>query len=162
MPLGPARLGELIDRHAAPLRLWAGRACVSPDDAVQEALCRLATLDPPPDQPVAWLYRAVRNAALKQIRSQNRRQSRERRAAVPERQTADPTAALAGDELVCAVERLDDPLREVLVARIWGEMTLEEAATLCGISTATAWRRYQAALETIRMMLGVPCLNRND
>jgi DNA-directed RNA polymerase specialized sigma24 family protein len=52
-----------------------------------------------------------------------------------------------------AVEQLEEPLRQVLLARIWGGMTLEEVAELCGISTATAFRRYRAALEELRTQL---------
>ena len=48
-------------------------------------------------------------------------------------------------------------LREVLVARIWGQLSFEEIAGLCHISAATAWRRYQAALDALRSRLEVGC-----
>ena len=160
MPLGAAELTVLIDRHAAPLRLWAGQSCFDPDDAVQQAFCRLATLDATPDRPVAWLYTTVRNNAISQFRSRARRQRVEQRAAVPERQDDQPAAGLMAVELVREVEQLDDRLREVLVARIWGELTLEEIATLCGISPSTACRHYQSALEQLRNRMESPCLNR--
>lgn len=161
MPLSASELAELIDRHAAPLRLWAGRGCSSPDDAVQEAFCRLVVIDPPPDRPVAWLYRAVRNAALSQARSDGRRRRYEQRACVDEQYQTDPAGRVLGDEAAAAIAELDDHLREVLVARIWGELKLEEIAEVCGVSTATVFRHYQTALEQLRKKLGVPCLNPN-
>jgi len=160
MPLEPAELADLIDRHASALRLWAGRRCDSPEDVVQEAFCRLAVLEPPPRRAAAWLYAAVRNLAVSQVRAHVQRRRRERQTSSPERHESDPAAGLMNDELVREVERLEDSLREVLVARIWGNLTLEEIGSLCGISAATAFRRYEAALEQIRKQIGVQCLNR--
>ena len=60
-------------------------------------------------------------------------------------------------ETIEAVESLEGELREVLVARIWGRMSLEEIGALCGISIATAHRRYRAALEALRHKLNAPC-----
>ncbi|MGQ0635382.1 MAG: RNA polymerase sigma factor [Planctomycetaceae bacterium] len=159
MPLSPAELAALIDRHAAPLRLWAGRATRSSEDAVQEAFCRLATLDPPPDRPAAWLYRAVRNVALAQARSEGRRRARERQASAEEAYARDPAERLFGAEAVAALAELDEALQRVLVARIWGELTLEEIAELCNISATTAFRHYRAALVQLRKKLGLPCLD---
>jgi RNA polymerase sigma-70 factor (ECF subfamily) len=48
----------------------------------------------------------------------------------------------------------------VLVARVWGQLSLEEVARLCGVSTATAFRRYEAALKTLRAKLETKCENR--
>jgi RNA polymerase sigma-70 factor (ECF subfamily) len=56
-------------------------------------------------------------------------------------------------ETLAAVESLDDELREALVARVWGQLSLEEVAQLCGVSTATAFRRYHAALQALRAKL---------
>jgi len=63
-------------------------------------------------------------------------------------------------ETLAAVEELDDELREVLVARVWGQLSLEEVARLCGVSTATAFRRYEAALKALRAKLETKCENR--
>lgn len=162
MPLSAIQLAELIDTHAAALRLWAGRCCPSPDDAVQDAFCRLVTQNPLPEQPVAWLYRAVRNAAISQSRAEGRRRRYEQQASVREPYLADPAGRLLGKEAVEAIYRLDDSLRLVLIARIWGQLTLEEIADLCGVSTATVFRQYREALEQLRKHLEVTCLNPND
>lgn len=158
MPLPAEQIARLVDRHAVPLRLWVGRQCAAPEDTVQEAFCRLAVVDPPPDHPVAWLYRVAHNLAQTQRLSDRRRRAREQQAAACEPYDADPAARLCEDEAVRAVWQLDDALREVVVARIWGQLTLEEIGVLCGTSTATASRRYRDALEQIRRRLGVPCL----
>ncbi len=157
MPFSTEQIAALVERHAVPLQLWVGRNGVTAEDVVQEAFCRLAVLDPPPDQPVAWLYRVVRNLAITQRLSRQRRRSREKQVAAAESVNADPSERLHVDEAVNAVMQLDDPLREVLTARILGQLTFDEIGVLCKISTATASRRYRTALEQLRKLLSVSC-----
>jgi RNA polymerase sigma-70 factor (ECF subfamily) len=153
MPLSASALAALIDQHAAALRLWVRSQAADADNAVQEAFCRLAAEDPPPDSAVAWLYRVSRNLALKQRLSDQRRLQREQTHAAVAATRGSAADPLELAEMLAAVERLDDELRQVLVARIWGQLSLEEIGRLCGLSTATAHRRYQTALETLRTML---------
>jgi RNA polymerase sigma factor (sigma-70 family) len=160
MPIDAQQLAKLIECHAAPLRLWIHSRCASSEDVVQEAFCRLATQEPAPDNPAAWLYRVCRNLAEKQRTSDERRRKRERAWArwdVTTSDHADPTEVA---EVLEAVAELDDHLREVLVARIWGQLSLEKVGELCGVSTTTAYRRYEDALQALRSKLEVECENR--
>jgi RNA polymerase sigma-70 factor (ECF subfamily) len=160
MPLDAAQLAKLIEIQAVTLRLWIRRRCASPEDAVQEAFCRLACQEPPPENPAAWLYRVCRNLAEKQRLSDERRRAREQLRALPETPASKRADPLEIAETLAAVDELDDELREVLVARIWGQLTLEEVGRLCGVSTATAFRRYEAALKALRSKLEPKCENR--
>jgi RNA polymerase sigma factor (sigma-70 family) len=153
MPLDALTLAELIHCQAASLRLWIARRCTAPEDVVQEAFCRLAAADPPPDQPVAWLYRVCRNLAERQRTSDERRTRREVARAPAEATHLDPAAAIEQAEMVAAVDGLPAELREVVIARVWGQLSLEEVGRLCQISTATACRRYAAALDRLRKQL---------
>jgi RNA polymerase sigma factor (sigma-70 family) len=159
MPLDAAQLAKLIESQAACLQLWVRSRCASGEDVVQEAFCRLAVQDPPPENAVAWLYRVCRNLAEKQRLGDKRRREREQ---VRSRSEAagDQTDPLEIAETMAAVEELEDELREVLVARVWGQLSLEEVARLCGVSTATAFRRYEAALKALRAKLETKCENR--
>ncbi len=157
MPLAAAQLAKLIESQAASLRLWVRSRCESCEDVVQEAFCRLAVAEPPPENPVAWLYRVCRNLAERQRLSDGRRREREQtwaRLAVPASHPSDP---LEIAETLAAVEELNAEQREVLVARLWGQLTLEEVAKLCGVSTSTAFRRYEAALTALRTKLESKC-----
>lgn len=127
------------------------------EDVVQEAFCRLATADPPPDQPAAWLYRVARNLAENDRKSRQRRRNREQNVAVSEASHADPAEQLHAAEVLEAVSQLDDLLCDVLTARIWGQLTFDEIGDLCDISAATASRRYRDALVELRKLLGVSC-----
>jgi RNA polymerase sigma-70 factor (ECF subfamily) len=157
MPLSAEQIAALLERHAVALTIWAGRRCLMAEDAVQEAFCRLAILDPPPVQAVAWLYRVVRNLAENQRVSGRRRQSREKQAATAEVIHHDPSDRMVVDEVLNAVLQLDDPLREVVTARIWGQLTFDEIGVLCNVSAATACRRYRDALDQLRKRMSVSC-----
>lgn len=154
MPLSAAKLAELIESQGASLRLWVRSRCASPEDAVQEAFYQLAVAEPPPGNPVAWLYGVARNVALKQRRSDQRRQAREQVHAAQRTEGSERADALELAETMQAVEQLEDELRELLVARIWGRLSFDEIGQLCGVSAATAFRRYQQALEALRQKLG--------
>ena len=159
MPLDAAQLAKLIEGQAACLRIWVRSRCAWGEDVVQEAFCRLAVQEPPPENPVAWLYRVCRNLAEKQRLGDKRRRERDRARCRVE-VAADQTDTLEIAETLAAVEELEDELREVLVARVWGQLSLEEVARLCGVSTATAFRRYEAALKALRVKLETKCENR--
>jgi DNA-directed RNA polymerase specialized sigma24 family protein len=73
---------------------------------------------------------------------------------------AEPIDSLELAETLAAVEQLNDTLREVLVARVWGQLSLDEVAQLCGVSAATAFRRYEAALKELRTKLELNCKER--
>jgi RNA polymerase sigma-70 factor (ECF subfamily) len=162
MPIDATELATLIESQSGPLRLWVRSRCgdgdAAVDDVIQEAFCRLAVQAPAPDNPIAWLFRVCRNLAERARRSEHRRRKRERRwADRPERQgPADPVEIA---EMLAAVESLEETLREVVVARIWGRLTLDEIGQLCEISTATAFRRYEAALRELRVKLATSCEN---
>lgn len=157
MPIDAEQLGTLIANHAACLHVWIRRRCASVDDVVQDAFCRLAVEDPPPQNPVAWLYRVCRNLAEKQRISDERRRRREKAGARGLVAPFDPAVSLELTETLEAVDQLDEELREVLVARVWGQLSLEEVGQLCGISTATAFRRYESALKALRTKLELNC-----
>ena len=110
MPFSAEQIAALVERHAVPLQIWLGRKCLVAEDVVQEAFCRLAVLEPPPERVAAWLYRVVRNLAENQRVMGRRRLSRERRAATPEAVDVDPSKRLVADEVVKAVLQLEDPL----------------------------------------------------
>jgi RNA polymerase sigma-70 factor (ECF subfamily) len=150
MPLDAVELTELIESQAVCLQLWVRSRCAAWEDVVQEAFCRLAVQEPPPDKPVSWLYRVCRNLAEKQRLSDHRRRQRERTHAKSEVTSNDGPDSQDVEDILAAVEMLSTDRREVLVARIWGQLSLEEIGALCGISASTAFRRYEAALKELR------------
>lgn len=159
----PTHLARLIDTHAAPLVLYARQWCGVPEDVVQEAFIKLVQERRAPDDPVAWLYRVVRNGAIDAGRTARRRHKRESAAARPVRWFVEPEVdGLEAETAVAALERLAPEHREVIIARHWGGLSFEQIAIAAGCSASTAFRRYTAGVEILREILGVPCPNRSS
>ena len=73
-------LTQVVVERAAGLRLFAQQwvDAATAEDVVQEALVALLAERPAPQNPMAWMYRVVRNAAFNHHRSSTRRRRRER------------------------------------------------------------------------------------
>ena len=146
---------ELIAAHAAALALFARQWCDSPEDAVQDAFCKLVRLGNSPTDPVAWLFKVVRTTAIDLGRSARRRTRREAATARPERWFVESEVdGLDAEAAVAALESLLPELREVIVGRLWGGMTLEQIADVAGCSVTTTHRRYEAGIQALRERLG--------
>jgi RNA polymerase sigma factor (sigma-70 family) len=161
--MSPSQLARLIDAHAAPLVLCARQWCTEPEDVVQDAFLKLARQSRAPNDPVAWLYRVVRNGAFDAAKLARRRRRRENVAARPASWFIEPEVdGLDAATAVDALERLSLDEREVIVARHWGGLSFEQIATVVGCSASTAFRRYTAGVERLRERLGVLCPNHSS
>lgn len=160
--MDPEHLGYLIDRQSAALVLFARQWCAAPEDVVQESFIKLARQQPAPRQPVAWLYRTVRNGAISQSRAERRRQTHEGRAAEQAAtwfQAPDDPDGLDATTAAAALADLPLDQREAIVAHLWGGLTFEQIAEMVGGSAATVWRRYAAGLAILRQRLRITCPN---
>ncbi|MGE3803113.1 MAG: RNA polymerase sigma factor [Gemmataceae bacterium] len=157
--MGPEALGRLLDGHAGALTLYARQWCAVPDDVVQEAFIKLLGQRPAPDEPVAWLYRVVRNGAISASRGARRRQRLEtaRAATTPVWIEATEEQRLDGDAVTAALQDLPIEQREAIVAHLWGGLTFEQIARLAGSSSSTVHRHYAAGLVALRERLKLPC-----
>jgi RNA polymerase sigma-70 factor (ECF subfamily) len=159
--MGPDVLGRLLDEHAAALVLFARQWCAAPEDVVQEAFLKLVAQKRPPESPVPWLYRVVRNAALTAARAERRRRHHEAAAAGradPWLEAQAPTAPDA-EAATDALRQLPPEQREVIIAHLWGGLTFEQVAAVADCSSSTAHRWYLAGLQALRERLRVPCPN---
>jgi RNA polymerase sigma-70 factor (ECF subfamily) len=158
--ISPAELGRLWREHAAALELLARTRCRSPEDCVQEAFIRLAQQTRAPDDPLAWLARVVRNEAISQARASQRRTRREQQAASWQAAWLEPVqgdhAGFAPAEVESALRGIDEAVRDVLVAHIWGGLTFRQIAEAFDMPRSTVHRRYLNALEQLRGRLGLP------
>jgi len=125
------------------------------EDIVQEAFVRFWRRQHSIENR-ALLYATVRSTALDRLRSDQRRARREAMAADDSEETFDPPF-LAMDEgqqlLAAAVERLPNEQREVLVLKIWNDLTFAEIGNVLEISQNTAASRYRYALGALRKTL---------
>jgi RNA polymerase sigma-70 factor (ECF subfamily) len=139
-------------------RQWT-RSVADAEDVVQEAFVRFWRHQRQlPGEPMALLVTSVRRAAIDLARRETRRVAREDFTAggiednVPVFQTP-----LEGDDRRGAIEtslrQLPPDQREVLVLKIWGELTFEQIGAQLEISPNTAASRYRYALVALRKEL---------
>ena len=153
---------NVLETQAAALELYARAWCSTPEDVVQDAIVQLAHSKPLPERPIGWLYCAVRRGAISAGRAETRRKRHESVAARP-LEWFEPAVGNALDART-ATEALSDltlDQREVLVARLWGELSFVEIGELVGCSSSAAHRRYVAGLAALRERLGVECPKTN-
>jgi RNA polymerase sigma-70 factor (ECF subfamily) len=155
-------LAQVVTERSAALvlyaRQWTGDAGLA-EDAVQDALASLLAERRPPDDPVAWMYRAVRNVAIDVMRSSSRRRRRERSVAQARGEWFEPRADALIDARAAeaALERLPPASREIVVLRIWSGLSFAQIAGRDRDERSTVHDRYAAALRQLREMLEKPC-----
>jgi RNA polymerase sigma-70 factor, ECF subfamily len=151
---------EWFDEHGPGLLLCARqwtRTLADAEDVVQEAFVRYWRHQRDlPGNPRALIVTSLRRAALDLARRDQRRLAREDKSAEP----AEPYfAPLPGDgderrlEIESALQRLPLEQREVLVLKLWQELTFEQIGEVLGISPNTAASRYRYALAALRKEL---------
>ena len=153
--------------HGARLLLCARqwtRSLADAEDVLQEAFVRFWRHQRQlPGDPQALLLVSIRRAALDLARRNDRRQAREHRADGGLEETDAVFSRLPGEgderrqEIETALSRLPDEQREVLVLKIWQELTFEQIGELLAISPNTAASRYRYALTALRAQLEPLC-----
>lgn len=155
------RLAQLVAERSAGLALYARQwlDAASAEDVVQEALTALLMQARAPDDPIAWTYRAVRNAAIDHARAASRRRRREQIVAASRSEWFEATV----DSLIDAqtaeevLRNLAPELREIVVLRIWAGLGLAQIGRIMQLSVTTVHERYVFALEQMRIALERPC-----
>jgi RNA polymerase sigma-70 factor (ECF subfamily) len=160
--IGAGQVGEWFDAHAGALvlfaRQWVGERAGA-EDVVQDVFVALMGQARPPHHVRAWLYRSVRNAAISRARGEGRRSGREARTAAARADWFEPRHEDLIDAGAAqqALESLPGEQREVIVMRIWGQMTLNEVAEVTGEAVSTLFSRYRAGLARIRQLMETSC-----
>ncbi len=146
-----AQLGPALVLFA---RRWTNSSADA-EDVVQEAFVRFWRRQHSLENR-GLLYAAVRSAALDRLRSEQRRVRREAAASLDGADHCEP--AFAPDDegqqlLAAAIERLPNEQREVVIMKIWNELTFAEIAGILEISQNTAASRYRYALGALKKIL---------
>lgn len=152
-----AALGRLFDLTAARLVRYAetisGRR-EDAEDALQAAMIKLAQHPErlaQAEQPWAYFVKMVRNETLKLAES---RRSRSRVVEMLRTWVSRPRFWLPSDDewreqVQSAVKRLPPEQAEVVVLKIWEELTFAEIADILSESPNTVASRYRYALEKL-------------
>jgi len=155
-------LEELYDRygeklyHYLVLRLGS---CQDAEDILQEVFFRFARYSvrwKMIKNPKAFVYKVARNEAnrfLKRKIEQHKTTQMD-----PDSKNAIASVIQGPDELserllVESLARLPDDQREVVLLKVFEEMTFKEIASICGLSLNTTASRYRYGLSKLRLFL---------
>ncbi len=153
--LSAEELAGIVDARFAALVLYARTWNVDDaEDLVQNALLKLVDQAKRPENPVAWLCKTIRNEAISRHRKAQRRQKHETDAAREK-----PDWFVPGENVLFAreaAEKLDElrpEQREIVVLRIWSQLSFEEIAELTAMPKTGVFRLYTESLAELRAKL---------
>ena len=154
------KLAEWYEAYGTELMLYARQW--SPDqraeDIVQDAFIKLLKQRRCPDNVRAWLFRVVRNASISMVRRLHQRREAGQKLLngqvmwFESRPEDLIDARLAQDIL----QTLPSHLCEIVLLRIWGQMSLKEIAQVMNKSIPWIHNEYKTALKMIRKNLEHP------
>ncbi|MEM7396112.1 MAG: sigma-70 family RNA polymerase sigma factor [Verrucomicrobiota bacterium] len=151
------RAEHIYEEHAPAMLLYARQITgnhADAEDALQNGFVRaFSGKSEPPENPVPWIYRAIKWAALDILRSRKRRnqlddQLRDDAGAEAWFKPGEPESGDA--ELLEKLSRLRPEHREIISLKIWSRMTFKEIAGVLDIPANTAASRYRYALDALR------------
>ena len=131
----------------------------SAEDVLHQVFVKLlkGSVEVPGDAAKPYLFRAVRNAAINLAQQRSRdvsfEASEERTDAVEPWFDAPVELGYWSAKLETAIRGLPGEQSEIVVMRIWGEMTFEEIATVTNVSINTVASRYRYAISKLRELL---------
>lgn len=145
---------QLYDSCAAEVVLYGralGLSHAESEDVLHDAFRALLILESAPREPRYYLIRTFRNRALNHRRSLWRRLARELESSRWfERDASETPVERAAVE---ALRQLPDEQREVIVLKLWHNLTFEAVAELLEVSPNTAAGRYRYGLQKLRSAL---------
>lgn len=154
MPLSAAEVAYALDQWGGRLRFWLATRTTDVDDILQETFCKLIEQNRMPDRPAAWLFQVAANLLYQETRRNRRRKSREQHAANKESLHLPIDQNLLQQDMQVALTKLPEDLRDIVLLKIWGELTFAEIAKSTHVSTATAQRKYVEALSQLQAIYG--------
>lgn len=152
-------LGTLYDLTSARLFrfcLLLTRNQADAEDAIQAAMLRIArrpSLLSNADSPWAYFLRVVRNEAINIVRRRNRTAPIELASGMGawDENTLDQMESER--EVRLGLKRLPPEQAEVIVLKIWEEMTFSEISQVLGQSPNTVASRYRYAVQKLQQIL---------
>lgn len=151
-------LAELYDAHASAVyRLLLAMLCSSTDaqDALSDVFLRFARQDLRRiDNPRAYLLASARNAAIAILRRRHRETPTDPTdECLFVTEDMDPDRALLARQVNAALWELPPEQREVMVLKVYEELTFAEIARITHTRQNTVTSRYRYAVEKLRRLL---------
>ncbi len=145
-----------LARHQAALLLLARQyvpTAAEAQDAVQDGFVRFWRARHKADDTTAYLFACVRNAALDLQRAHQARQRREMAAAEGPVLIGPPQWDDRRQLVEAALAQLPEEQREVVIMKIWSELSFAQIAAALAIPPNTAASRYRYAMARLQTLL---------
>jgi RNA polymerase sigma factor (sigma-70 family) len=160
------RLAMWYDAYSDALMLYA-RNWLGSDaaqDAVQGAFMKLMGQTLAPSDVKAWLFRTVRNEAVTRLRREQCRRRHDRRLSAQQSPWFEgrPDDPIDGREAQEVLMTLPEAQREVVVLRIWGQLSFKQISEVVASPLTTIHSRYKAALAAIKERMQQSCKTTPD
>ena len=144
----------IVDKRYSALLLYARSWNVKDaEDIVQEAFVKLVEQPKRPENPEAWLCKTIRNAAISRHRKSERQKKHETESTRQKPDWFVPSDALPAMEAAEKLAELPNQQREIVVLRIWNQLSFDEIAELTGTPKTSVFRIYTEALQELRRRL---------
>jgi RNA polymerase sigma factor (sigma-70 family) len=148
------QLAQWYETYGTELMLYARQwsSDQQAEDIVQDAFIKLLKQRRSPANTRAWLFRVVRNDSISKVRSIQQQQKADQKILESEvvwfeSRSSDLIDANAAQNIL---QTLPAHLREIVMLRIWGQMSLKEIAQIMDKSIPMIHKDYKKALEMIR------------
>ncbi len=153
----PDKLIEWYEACGAELRLYAlqWHSYQMAEDLVQDAFIKLLKQRLCPEQVRAWLFRVVRNSSVSAARRLQRRKKVNKTFPQAHRLwfESNPEERLDAQQAQAMLETLPAERREIVILRIWGQLSFREIANVVEKSIPWVHREYKSALGMIKSRL---------
>ncbi|BBM85383.1 RNA polymerase sigma factor [Candidatus Uabimicrobium amorphum] len=146
-----AQLQDIFEQYCGAMSLYACSFLgdfQAGEDVVQEIFMSLLKNENVPDSPKSYLMQAVRNRCMNYQRVVKLKSLNEEVSQVWFTHPLEKEEERA--TLTNGLSSLPQEQREVVVLKIWGNLTFKEIGTTVGISPNTAASRYQYALKHLK------------
>ncbi len=148
------QLAQWYEAYGNELMLYARQW--SPDqqaeDIIQDAFIKLLKQRRPPENIRAWLFCVVRNDSISNVRSMQQRQKADQKILKSEVAWFEPSSndLIDANHAQNILQTLPSHLCDIVMLRIWGQMSLKEIAKIMDKSIPMIHKDYTKALEIIR------------
>ena len=155
-PLNENEFGKLVEKYFSALTLFAWRwAPDVAEDVAQTTFLKLlkhGLNNGMPDNIAAWLFQTAKRTAIDESRKvfRFRRFCRRYQEDVDTLFEESPETVVYGREISERLKTLPEEARQIVLLRIWGNLSFEEIATVVGIPKTSVFREYTRALEVLR------------
>ncbi|WP_196139968.1 RNA polymerase sigma factor [Aliikangiella sp. G2MR2-5] len=147
-------LGKLFDfyhRQLFTLAVSITKERASAEDAIHDALVAVAEVGIEPQDLKAYLFKSVRNKALFKV--QQRQRLVEFEPEYLEAVVDDEHSSLFARNVAREIDMLSGVQQQIIIMKIFGELTFAEIAELCDMSINTVSSHYRRGVQQLKARL---------